>query len=150
MGNILGQSRSAWFWNSRMKNQLCLGAALLFLALSFPCAQSNVQPATSQQRPAAHPQPRDRAEGLIALDVMVTDPEGKPVAGLNAASFHLLEQGRDQRILSFDPFEGVALRSEPAVKIILLLDKFQVPTEIARDEEVGIEAFLRKDGKNLS
>jgi len=126
-------------------NKLLWLAGLCFLVAMGPVfAQSNPQLATSQSYP------RDRSEGLITLDLMVTDGEGRPAAGLNARNFHLLENGREQRILSFDPFNGSALRSEPPVRIILLLDKFQVPTEIARDEQKALEAFLRKERGSLA
>ena len=52
---------------------------------------------------------RDRPEGLIKLDVMVTDAAGKPAVGLNASDFRLLEDGREQKILSFDAFNGFAV-----------------------------------------
>lgn len=133
----------------QMKRRLCLGAALSLLTLNLSYAQSHVEPIPTERGSATHAHPRDRAEGLITLDALVTDQEGTAAAGLNAANFRLLENGREQKILSFDPLNGVALRSEPAVKIILLLDKFQVPTDIARDEQLAAEAFLRKEGGRL-
>jgi len=90
------------------------------------------------------------AEGLIKLDVMVTDVAGEPVAGLNAGNFRLLEDGREQKILSFDAFNGLASGSEPPVKAILLLDTLEVPTELAREERVAVESFLRNDAARLA
>ena len=131
-----------------MRNRLYICFALLFGALNFACAQPDGQPDVSVA--AVSGGARDRAEGLIKLDVMVTDSSGKPAAGLNAKDFRLLEDGREQKILSFDAFNGSALGTEPPVKIILLLDTLQVPAELARDERIAIESFLRKDQGRLA
>ena len=93
---------------------------------------------------------RDTAEGLIKLDVVVTDGNGQPVSGLERADFQLLENGRQQNILSFQAFHGRGAGSEPPVKIILLIDTVELPTNLARDERLAVEAYLRKEGGHLA
>lgn len=38
----------------------------------------------------------------VVVDVVVTDPAGKPVSGLTESDFHLFEQGKPQQIRSFE------------------------------------------------
>lgn len=92
----------------------------------------------------------DRPEGLIKLDVMVTEATGNPVAGLAASDFHLLENGREQKILSFEGFTGRGAGPEPPVKVIVLIDALQVSAELVRDERDGVISYLRKNGGRLA
>ena len=88
---------------------------------------------------------RDRAEGLIKLDVLVTDATGKPVSGLLGSDFSLLEKGRPQKILSFQAFTGRGAGTEPPVKIILLIDTVESACrDLARDERVAVESLSAK------
>jgi VWFA-related protein len=131
-----------------MKNRLYILLALFFGALRLVHAQPDASPDGPIAAVAGGA--RDRLEGLIKLDVTVTDSSGKPVAGLNAKNLRLLEDGREQRVLSFDAFTGSALGTEPPVKVILLLDTLQVPADLARDERNAVESFLRKDQGHLA
>jgi len=132
-----------------MNNRLCTSVALLFGVLHIAYAQPGRQPMPEAAALEVPSDTKDRAEGLIKLDVMVTDAGGNPGAGLSATDLRLQENGREQKILSFDAFNGRALRSEPPVKIILLIDTFDVPPDLARDERNAVEFFLRKDGGRL-
>src|SRR6516162_3965387 len=120
-----------------MNHRLRICVALFFGVLHFAYAQPDFQavpqspqpdiPQVPEGPPPAPPaEAVDRPEGLIKLDVMVTDVAGKAVAGLNQSDFHLLENGREQKILSFEAFNGRALGSEPPVRIILLLDTVEI------------------------
>ncbi|MGO9340033.1 MAG: VWA domain-containing protein [Terracidiphilus sp.] len=92
---------------------------------------------------------RDKAEGLISLDVVVKDAAGNPVSGLAGADFSLLENGRPQDILSFQAFDGLGALSEPPVKIILLIDTIELPENLARDERLAVISYLRQRGGRL-
>lgn len=143
-------------------NQPFFICVVLFLSMqACAFAQPDFQSATQDRGPEVHDVPerslraiprdaRDRPEGLIKLDVMVADAAGKPAAGLNASDFHLLENGREQKILSFEAFNGEAMGPEPAVKIILLIDTLELSPNLARDERLAVESFLRKNGGRLS
>jgi VWFA-related protein len=82
--------------------------------------------------------------------VVVTDATGKPVAGIRPGDLSLLEEGRPQKILSFDAFDARALGAEPPMKIILLIDTIELAPELARNERLAVEAYLRKDGGHLT
>jgi PleD family two-component response regulator len=66
-------------------------------------------------------------EGSIHLDVMVTDPTGKPVSGLKAADFAVLDKGQPEEIVSFHAYDRVSARPDPPTKIILVLDMLEAP-----------------------
>jgi VWFA-related protein len=92
---------------------------------------------------------RDEEPGLIRLDVVVTNKSSTPVAGLGAQDFSLLENGQPQKILSFHAFDGVTAKAEPPVRVILLVDTLELQEELARDERLAVESFLRADGGRL-
>ena len=86
-----------------MNKRLCSCVALFFAGPSLACAQAEVSHAPIDfQIPfgSSVDVERDRAEGLIKLDVVVTDGGGNPVAGLGRDEFKLLEEGQPQKILS--------------------------------------------------
>ena len=133
-----------------MNKRFCTGIAvslvLAGVAWSQPAAP---QPAANANNPAMTVTERDRAEGLIKLDVLVEDSTGMPVSGLEGSDFSLLEEGRPQTILSFQEFHGRGAGAEPPVKIILLIDTDEVPANLAHDERNAVENYLRKDGGHL-
>ncbi|HVC48333.1 MAG TPA: VWA domain-containing protein [Terracidiphilus sp.] len=49
----------------------------------------------------------------VPVDVVVTDKHGNPVTGLKERDFHVREDGKPQRILSFDYFDGRVMRYAP-------------------------------------
>jgi VWFA-related protein len=135
----------------RMNKHCCTCALLLLGISSFACAQEDVPHAPAEaQMPAKTATERDRAEGLIKLDVLVEDATGKPVSGLESSDFQLLEEGRPQKILSFQAFDGRGSGTEPPVKIILVIDTDEVPANLASEEHIAVESFLRKDGGHLA
>ena len=134
-----------------MNKRVCTGIALCFGVLHAGAhAQSNVQEAPTSPFVTVAPDLRDRPEGLIRLDVMVTDSAGNPAAGLLASDFRLLEDGREQKILSFQAFTGRGAGTEPPVKVILLIDTLEIPPELARNERNAVASYLRKDGGRLA
>ena len=122
----------------------------LFFGVLHAAAQSqpNVQPDASVA--GASGELRDKPEGFIKLNVMVNDATGKPVPGFTANDFRLYENGREQKILSFQAFTGRGAGSEPPVKVILLLDTLDVPRELARDERNAVMFYLRKSEGQLA
>jgi VWFA-related protein len=131
------------------KGLFCI--AMLLGVPSLASAQPDLQSAPAHAPISAVSYvPRDRAEGLIKLDVVVTDSEGKPVSGLQQADFNLAENGQPQNILSFQAFHGRGAGTEPPVKIILLIDTIELPSNLALNERLAVEAYLRKDGGHLA
>lgn len=89
-------------------------------------------------------------EGLIKLDVVITDKSGKPVDNLKPQDFALLDNGKPSKILSFQSFDGISAKPDPPVEVILLIDTLQMPANLISLERNSVEAFLRKNGGNLA
>jgi VWFA-related protein len=92
----------------------------------------------------------DPGLGLIKLDVLVTDTSGTPIPGLRSTDFALLENGSPNRILSFQAFDGVSVKPEPPVEVILVIDTLQIPVGLASIERTSVVAFLRSNGGHLA
>jgi len=91
----------------------------------------------------------DAQEGLMKLDVVVTDKLGTPVSGLARGDFKLLDNGLLNKILTFHPYDGSFNRPEPPAKIILLVDTLNVPERLASYERREVERFLQQNGGHL-
>jgi VWFA-related protein len=90
------------------------------------------------------------SEGRIHLDVLVTDKSGKPVTGLDAKDFTLLDNGHPGKVLSFRAFEGSPAKPNPPVEVILLIDTVNLPFSRVAVERQLIEKFLRENGGHLA
>jgi VWFA-related protein len=140
-----------------------LGLAFVLYLQVFLCAhQANSQadPAPQPQAKAAPAAPAqtptrgfldssDIGAGLIKLDVLATDSDGKTVAGLEPKDFTLLDNGQPRRILSVQAFDGVS-KPEPPVQVILVIDTLAIPAGLISNERTSVEAFLRQDGGHLA
>jgi hypothetical protein len=114
-------------------------------------SQHNSTSAPRVQEPSHSLSPAwDAAEGLLKLDVVVTDKSGKPISGLGATDFTLLDNGQAEKILSFQGFDGVAAKPDPPVEIILLIDTLNMPADLALHELGEVGKFLRQNRGQLS
>jgi VWFA-related protein len=125
-----------------------LGASMS--AMSTAAQQSPADQPTLSRHPA--PAPGSEAEGKIKLDVLVTDEAGRPVAGLKAKDFTLLDNEKPRPILSFHGVDGTvgAGRREPPVEVVLLVDVANTDLRVVGNERYQIESFLRRDGGRLA
>ena len=74
----------------------------------FVLAGSLASPAAHSQNPPADAAPSLRtSSNLVLVDVVVTDHD-KPVHGLDRSRFHILEDGSEQTISSFDEHQPAA------------------------------------------
>jgi VWFA-related protein len=108
--------------------------------LSSAAAQVQVEPA-STTKPANH--------GIV-LDVVVTDASGKAVSGLEEKDFTVLDNGHEQKILTFhasgaESSSQPSQAAEPPVKIILLVDEVNSDFRRVAYERDQIKAFLLKN-----
>jgi VWFA-related protein len=117
--------------------------------LSLAYAQQEMKHPPDAGPKAVSSATRDRAEGLIKLDVVVTDATENPVSGLGGGDFHLIENGRAQNLLSFQAFDGRGTTSEPPAKIILLIDTIALSETLAREERLAVITYLRQGGGRL-
>jgi VWFA-related protein len=115
----------------------------------FGWAQQSL-PAAGVSEPRAAASLPATAEGLIKLDVVVTDKSGKSVAGLESKDFTLLDNGQPQKIVSFRAVDGRTAQSEPTVEVILVVDTLnlqshEIPLAIGEAEK-----FLRRNNGHLT
>jgi VWFA-related protein len=89
-------------------------------------------------------------EGRIHLDVLVSDAAGKPVLGLEPSDFKLLDDNQPRRILSFRSFDGVNVKPDPPVEVILLIDFVNLPFQQVSFVRTEVERFLRQNAGHLA
>jgi len=88
-------------------------------------------------------------QGLMKLDVVVTDAAGKPVTGLEAKDFTLLDNGEPGKIVSFQAFDGAQAKPDPPVELILILDAINLTSEHKAFAEQEVKRFLLRNGGHL-
>src|SRR6185369_17615077 len=78
----------------------------------------------SEQAPRAQDAPQQptfrTGVDLIQLDVTVLDQNRRPVQGLTAADFTVLENGKPQRIVAVSAIDAVTSRPEPSPRMRLV------------------------------
>jgi VWFA-related protein len=89
-------------------------------------------------------------EGRIKLDVVVTDKAGKPVAGLEAQDFTLLDNNKPLKTVSFRAFDGANARPDPPVEVILVMDAVNVDFRDVSYERLEVQKFLQENGGHLA
>jgi VWFA-related protein len=102
-------------------------AALIIGALLVPAGSAQA-PQQVPSRPAVPPPPRQQKKGpepgdrvirvfsdLVLIDVQVNGKDGKPVKGLKPENFKLLEDGKEQKIASFDYYDIETIETAGAV-----------------------------------
>src|SRR5580693_8664002 len=130
---------------------------LCFPALTLPQQSSAPQSSTGDPvlvaRPPASLAERPgvlTAEGLIHLDVLVSDAAGKPVVGLEPQDFKLLDNNQPRRILSFRSYDGISVKANPPVEVILLVDMANLPFQQVAITRQEIAKFLSQNGGHLA
>lgn len=122
------------------------GATALFLALAGPVmsqtSSSGIGSRESVQLTRRTPEELARthaAAHMIHLNIVVQDPAGKPVTGLDKADFRILADGQPQAITTFQD------ASRP-VRIVLVLDAINNKAGAYADERKAIRKFLAQNG----
>lgn len=150
-----------------MEHRLCAAVILLSSALALgqqpfppgspvaPTAQvpsSHANDPTLLTRPPNTPRPPSvfTHEGRIHLDAVVTDPAGKPITGLEPQDFKVLDDGQPRKILSFRSFDGINVRPDPPVEVLLLFDTVNLPFQQVSFARQQMERFLRENGGHLA
>jgi len=104
-------------------------------------------------RPPAKPAPPPSAiaaGGRVHLDVLVTDAAGKPVTGLEPQNFKILDNNQPEKLLSFRSFDGVSVKPNPPVEVILLFDTANLPFGAVANTRDQVTKFLRQNGGHLA
>jgi len=136
-------------------HRICL--AIAFSLPSFLFAQQENAPASPGTVPLSgskfHRNPADSAvelEGLIRLDVAVTDQAGRPVTGLGRDDFTLLDNGHPQEIVAFRAVSNPHDRPESSIAVLLLIDALDLSPNLAAFEREQVAKFLRQNGGHLA
>jgi VWFA-related protein len=136
--------------------------ALLAILLCFSAltrAQTTTAPAPEPANPvlavrppakAARPGAAITAEGLIHLDVVVSDGSGKPVPGLLPMDFKILDDSQPRKVLSFRSYDGVNVKPDPPVEVILVVDTVNLPFAQISFIHQEIARFLRENNGHLA
>jgi VWFA-related protein len=123
-----------------------------------PSAQATPTPRSSPSDPALalRPEPKPASspsvitpEGRIHLDVLVSDDAGKPILGLGPQDFKILDGSQPRKILSFRSYDGVSVKPNPPVEVILLVDTVNLPFSQLSFIRQEIARFLRQNGGHL-
>lgn len=107
-------------------------------AATAPATASAPTPAVAKESPAPvfHAQAR-----LVQVDISVVDPLGRPVQGLSANDFTVLEDGKSQQVRAFEVHSGAApaasQNGQPEAKR-LPENTFTNRSEVTRDESLSI------------
>lgn len=81
------------------------------LAISVLCLAEAISPVAQPQTTSQIPPLVERAEvHLVNVDVVVRDSSGRPVSGLKAEDFEVLEDGQQQPVAGFYAVEDAAVR----------------------------------------
>jgi VWFA-related protein len=122
--------------------------AYSFLSLIF-LAACPVHLSAAASAPSAISTETDSSDGLVRLDITVTDQSGSPVTGLKAEDFTLFDNGQPQKLVSFRAHDESAIKANEPVEIILLIDALNLSTQQAAIAEQEAEKFLREDQGRL-
>jgi len=125
-----------------------LGLAFGSYLLTFAGAQQAGAQAATPARPVIIPG-SGVEDGLIKLDVVVTDQSGNPTSGLSLKDFTVLDNGQPAPILSFHAFNGGSAKPYPPAQVILFIDTINLRKDLAQQEREQVEKFLRQNSGRL-
>ena len=99
---------------------------------------------------AAQAAPAGPAAGVpTILDVVVTDKADRPVTGLQAGDFKVLDNKNQRSIIGLRLVAGETAEADPPVEAILLVDEVNTQFETLARERKDIEDYLRQSGGHL-
>jgi VWFA-related protein len=123
---------------------------VVFFLLAAPAfaQQDAARPEAARPASAAAPTFPDKTDRNIALNVVVTDKSGKPVARLEQKDFTVLDDKLAQNLKSFRAVEAAS--SAPPVTVILLVDAVNTSFQSVAYGREQIEGFLKQSGGKLA
>ena len=113
-------------------------------------AQQEATTGVADQQPAATLPNAVEPEGIIHLDFAVTDKSGKPVTGLKAEDFNLLDNGWPTKLVSFHGFDETVARPDRLTEVILVLDAVNLWPQQVTTAERELGKFLRAHEGHLA
>jgi VWFA-related protein len=125
------------------------GGSLLLSCSSLFCLVLFAVPLIAQ--PASPVLPTSYgADGLIKIDVVVTDKSEKPISGLASSDLTLLDNGQPQRIVSFQGFDGITAKPGTPVEVILVIDTVNLSQEQVSSAKSSVVKLLRANQGHLA
>ena len=121
---------------------------LLALAIDL-CAVAGLWAQTTPELVRRTPESeakKQQADRRVTLDIQATDLAGKPVGGLNAGDFTLLDQGEARPLTSLHEINGPDSRPVEAVLVVDAMNSIFEDVGFIRD---GVDSFLRRDAGHL-
>lgn len=104
---------------------------------------------TLEDRPPPTPQSLRIPEGKIKLDVVADDVAGKPVTGLEPWDFKILDNGLPSKVMSFRSYDGVQVKPDPPVEVILVVDTVNLMFQQLSFVRGELDEFLHQNGGHL-
>jgi VWFA-related protein len=89
------------------------------------------------------------ATGRISIQVVVSDKQGHPVAGLQASDFTLLDNKQAQKLVGFRAIDHDTLRTDP-VHVVIVVDMINTGFDTVARERQELATFLKEDGGELA
>jgi VWFA-related protein len=83
------------------------------------------------------------------LDVVATDKADRPVAGLQAEDFKVLDNKQQRSVISLRGVAGESAQADPPIQAFLLVDIVNSPFDTMATERKNIEDYLRQSGGHL-
>ena len=127
----------------------CISTAMVAQQLVSKAPQSELPGPTLTHRPPPKPKSSAIPEGRIQIDVVVRDAADKPVTGLQPWDFTTLDNEKPRKILSFRAFSDDAVKPDPPVEVILVIDMLNLPFQQVAFVRREIDEFLRQNGGKL-
>jgi VWFA-related protein len=123
--------------------------ALLLVWISAPAFTQQDQPSILAPLDLEHDTGPDTTQGVIRLDVSVTDRSGNSIAGLGQQDFTLRDNGQITKIVSVHAFEEG--KPDSATQVIVVIDELNSPARSqSLTPEQEAETFLRLHQGHLS
>lgn len=110
---------------------------------------AGTQTPTLRQRPKVTAKSLVIPRGAIQINAIMTDAAGNPVMDLQPWVLKLLDNGKPEKILSFKKFDGVQVKPQPPVEVILVMDLVNLPFSQVALVRQGLDAYLLRDGGRL-
>lgn len=105
--------------------------------------------AGAQTQPDPEANSSQRAAGRISIDVEVTDKAGKPVVGLAAGDFTLLDNNRPTKLLDFNAVDAHGANAGQ-VRVVIVVDNLNTSFATVAPERQQLGEFLKQDGGQLA
>jgi VWFA-related protein len=140
--------------SQRLSVALLLGLPWLgWSQQNIPLESPQIKETVAKPQSSIQRSPPDTAvglEGLVRLDVVVTNQAGVAVSGLERSDFKLLDNGQPQKIVAFRASHNGSLQFEPPVAVILLIDTLDLPPDLAASEREQAVKFLHQTARSLT